>query len=96
MVNKYAFREEIFVEIYNEIVTQIRRYAFFTSFEHLNDCKDQYPEGLYELYVAMGWDLENNGGDKYEKCATYKKLFENFGYTFDYGLDGEPIELKLI
>lgn len=65
-------------------------------FEKLSDNDSQFPDGLYELSLAMEYDLENNLGNAYEKLNLYLKLFENFGYTFDYGLSGEPYELKKI
>lgn len=88
--------EKISNEIEKQISNEIAENGFFPSFNHLNDNPNFYPDGLYNLYVAMCYDLEVNGGDKYSKCVTYNKLFENFEYSFDWGLDAEPIDLKKI
>ena len=61
-------------------------------FEDLAEYPHYFPNGLYDLYMTMSEEM-GSSGLRYEGCADYFEKFEKFGWTFDYGLCGEPHSL---
>ena len=43
--------------------------------------------------IIFSYDEE---ADKYKECERLLKLLKPHGYTFDWGLAGEPFNLKII
>ncbi len=41
-------------------------------------------------------DTFNEEADSYKECARLLSAVESIGYTFDYGLDGQPYDLTKI
>ncbi len=46
--------------------------------------------------VRKAIDRFNEKDDLYEECKNLSEILEPLGYTFDYGLDGVPINLTKI
>tara|TARA_R110002020_G_scaffold154637_2_gene334699 strand:- start:100 stop:396 length:297 start_codon:yes stop_codon:yes gene_type:complete len=52
----------------------------------------EYNECGYEVrQILDSFDFE---GDAYKECDRLLNELEPYGYTFEYGLDGEPYNLK--
>lgn len=58
-------------------------------FEHAEQQPPQL-RPIVEKYSAM------DDGDPYAACAAFLEEVEAIGYTFDYGLDGIPVDLRPI
>jgi hypothetical protein len=59
-------------------------------FEHY----ERLPDNVQELYFSWGDRLAD--GAEYEDLKQMLSEFEELGYTFDYGLDAEPYDLRAI
>ena len=59
-------------------------------FEHY----ERLPDNVQELYFSWGDRLSD--GAEYEDLKQMLLEFEELGYTFDYGLDAEPYDLRAI
>jgi hypothetical protein len=59
-------------------------------FEHY----ERLPDNVQELYFSWGDRLAD--GAEYEDLKQMLSEFEELGYTFDYGLDAEPYDLRVI
>ena len=57
-------------------------------FEHL----ETLPKDVSKI-IDDHFDKPENQGMNYKGCETLLKQLEPLGYTFDYGLDGEPHSL---
>tara|TARA_R110000751_G_scaffold1560_4_gene5794 strand:+ start:3182 stop:3562 length:381 start_codon:yes stop_codon:yes gene_type:complete len=57
------------------------------SMKEYNEC------GYQVRQILNSFDFE---GDAYKECDRLLNELEPYGYTFDYGLDGEPYNLKKI
>ena len=57
-------------------------------FEHYK----KMPKNLAKICDKWGEIQESNGLD-YKDCANFLKEVESIGYTFEYGLDAEPLNL---
>jgi predicted nucleotide-binding protein (sugar kinase/HSP70/actin superfamily) len=44
--------------------------------------------------ICESWNNKMENGLNYENCKKFKKEVENIGFTFDYGLDAQPYDLK--
>ena len=55
------------------------------SMKEYNEC------GYQVRQILNSFDFE---GDAYKECDRLLNELEPHGYTFDYGLDGEPYKLK--
>jgi hypothetical protein len=65
-------------------------------FEDVVENPQNHPPKLVELVDMLGEEYEKNGNSfSYKQLAELLHLFEKEGYTFDYGLDGEPHSLKV-
>lgn len=53
-------------------------------------------ESYQDLPVAVQEVLAecDEDGDPYEECRKLEKALEPLGYTFEWGLDGEPFNLQ--
>lgn len=57
---------------------------------------------LFEVYETLPQEVQDvllkycTGDNSYELCEALIKALEPLGYTCDYGLDGEPYELRKI
>ena len=58
-------------------------------FEYYED----QPKNLKTICDHWG-DIEASEGLTYEGCELFLKEVEKIGYTFDYGLDSQPFELR--
>jgi hypothetical protein len=58
----------------------------------LFDSIDSLPESIQNILFAF-WDKSTSG---YKESNELIDTLESLGYTCSYGLDGEPIKLKLI
>lgn len=68
----------------------------------------QYPEGVdlfehYNLLTGPAAELyrrfcvdhpDNSDADAYQFCKIYEARFKAVGLTFDWGLDGQPYNLR--
>ena len=59
-------------------------------FEHY----ERLPDNVQKLYFSWGDRLVD--GAEYEDLKQMLSEFEELGYTFDYGLDAEPYDLRAI
>jgi hypothetical protein len=57
------------------------------------DHKSQPPE-LSEMTTSMMHQLEKGNYNRHEVCANFRKAMRKIGYTFDFGLDCEPYDLR--
>jgi len=74
-------------------VQEIRAYAEGGMVDYFENY-EQLPENVQELYFSWGKRLES--GAEYEDLKQMLSEFEANGYTFDYGLDAEPYDLRPI
>jgi len=44
--------------------------------------------------ICESWNNKIENGFNYQDCEKFKKEVENIGFTFDYGLDAIPYDLK--
>jgi len=58
------------------------------------DLFENIPEELKTVYDK--WQQKIGDGLDYDDCANFQKECEALGYTFDYGLDAEPFNLRPI
>lgn len=68
-------------------------------FPNLEEDAEEFAD-LFEEYESLPENVRtaiesfDADGNSYEECARVQKLVEKLGYTFDYGLDGEPYSLR--
>ena len=53
---------------------------------------EQQPKNLQKICDKWG-EIQASEGLNYATCNEFKKECEAIGYTFEYGLDAEPINL---
>lgn len=61
----------------------------------LFDYRDLLPIQLENL-INKFEDMSNNGEVDYKDCKELQLKLKSFGYTFEYGLDAIPYDLKRI
>jgi hypothetical protein len=59
-------------------------------FEH----PDQQPDELRVITDEYSYKFAVGESDPYELCRNFLSEVQELGYTFEYGLDGEPYELR--
>ena len=65
--------------------------------DNTSDIIDGFENIPEELEVVMEkWQQKIENGLDYEDCANFQKDCEDLGYTFDYGLDSVPFDLRKI
>ncbi|MCT4329551.1 JAB domain-containing protein [Elizabethkingia meningoseptica] len=65
--------------------------------DNTSDIIDGFENIPEELEVVMEkWQQKIENGLDYEDCANFQKDCEDIGYTFDYGLDSVPFDLRKI
>jgi hypothetical protein len=60
----------------------------------LFETPEQLPDGLRKIVSKYTEKLEVSEEDAYEVCKKFLAKVEHSGYTFDYGLDGVPFNLR--
>lgn len=65
-----------------------------TSFDDLFECHEQLPGELQDLIARYSDLLETGEIDRYEVCREFLEKVQPLGYSFEYGLDGEPYGLR--
>ncbi|MDV3950568.1 hypothetical protein CMT75_18800 [Elizabethkingia anophelis] len=64
---------------------------------NISDVVDGFENVPKELEEVMGkWQQKIENGLDYNDCVNFQKECEALGYTFDYGLDSEPFNLRSI
>jgi|AntRauTorcE11898_2_1112593.scaffolds.fasta_scaffold03116_1 hypothetical protein len=58
--------------------------------------QDELPPNVKTLITSYTRQLEEDEGDAYVTCRYFQKALELHGYTFDYGLDGVPSDLRRV
>lgn len=77
------------------------------DFESDDDEEDEEPVDLFQhqddlpvvvqtLITNYTRQIEEDEGDSYVLCRYFQKALEPHGYTFDYGLDGVPVDLRRV
>ncbi len=61
-------------------------------FEHL----EELPQPVQQVIAEFEERFEDGTMDGYKSCVLLVSQLEELGYTCDYGLDAEPIELTKI
>ncbi|HCD9233380.1 TPA: JAB domain-containing protein [Elizabethkingia anophelis] len=65
--------------------------------DNTSDIIDGFENIPEELEVVMEkWQQKIENGLDYKDCANFQKDCEDLGYTFDYGLDSVPFDLRKI
>jgi hypothetical protein len=57
---------------------------------------DQLPKDAKAIAVAFIDEYDNTSSNHYKLLENYLGMFEEVGYTFEYGLDAEPYNLRPI
>ena len=94
--HKLKASDELGSELFDAMgdkVQEIRAYAEGGMVDYFENY-EQLPEKVQELYFSWGKRLES--GAEYEDLKQMLSEFEANGYTFDYGLDAEPYDLRPI
>lgn len=58
--------------------------------------QDDLPAVVQTLITSYTRQIEEDEGDSYVLCRYFQKALEPHGYTFDYGLDGVPVDLRRV
>lgn len=58
--------------------------------------QEELPPNVQTLITRYTAQIEENEGDSYVTCRYFQKALELHGYTFDYGLDGVPTDLRSV
>jgi hypothetical protein len=74
--------------------TNWKRYKDYAEGGDLFEHYERLPDNVQELYFSWGDRLAD--GAEYEDLKQMLLEFEELGYTFDYGLDAEPYDLRAI
>ncbi|WP_145840208.1 hypothetical protein [Marinobacter sp. P4B1] len=62
----------------------------------LFECQETLPEDVQAIISRYTDALESGGDNGYEVCREFLFEMEIRGYTFEYGLDAVPTDLRLI
>lgn len=62
----------------------------------LFDFHEHQPEFLSGIVTHYEQLLDLGERDGYQVCAEFLKVVKSVGYTFSYGLDGVPYDLRLL
>jgi hypothetical protein len=60
----------------------------------LFESQDELPAGIRAIINHHMTQIEEGECDSYAVCRDFKIEMANEGYTFDYGLDGVPFDLR--
>ena len=67
-----------------------------TNSKDLFENQNALPPSIRKQIDLFEHNVENRGKDRYKECTKLFNALNRLGYTFEFGLDGVPYELREI